>query len=61
MSQLGSDVLAVIHNQHIDSLYGQKRKRHGHSPILEMSINSESLILGVASCKIQGLSYGLYP
>jgi hypothetical protein len=49
MSQLESDVFTVIHNQRIDSLYGQKRKRHGHSPMLEMSINSESLISGVAS------------
>ena len=48
-------MLTVIHNQCIGSLHGQKRKQHGHSRILKMSINRESLILGVASCSIQGV------
>ena len=57
---LGSDVLTAIHNQRIGSLYGQKTERHGHSPILKMSINRASTIVGVASCIIQGMCYGVY-
>jgi len=39
---LGSDLLTMIHNQRIGSLYGQKSKRHGHCPILEISFKRES-------------------
>ena len=46
---MGSDLLALIDIQRIGSLYVQKRKRHGHSSILKMSVNRESLILGVPS------------
>jgi len=31
--------MVFTHNQHIGSLYGKKRKRHGHSPILKLSFN----------------------
>ena len=52
---------ACTHNQHIGSFCAQKRKRHGHSPNLKMSVNRASTILCVASCIIQGLRYGIYP
>jgi len=38
------DLVAVMHNQHIGSLYRQKRKWHSHRPIVKMSINRVSTI-----------------
>jgi len=57
----GSNSLAGIHNERIGSLHGQKKKRHGHSPIVKMSVNRASTISGVALCIIHGLCYGFYP
>jgi len=39
---LDSDLLTVIHNQLIGSLYRQNTKWHGHCPILEMSVKPAS-------------------
>jgi len=58
---LVSDILTAIHNQRIGSLYGEKTRRHSYSPILKMSVNSVSTIMGVASCIITRLCYGVYP
>ena len=52
---------AFTHNQRIGSLCGQKRRRHGHSPNLKMSVNRASTILCGASCIIQGRCYSIYP
>jgi len=45
--KLGSDLLAVIHNEHIGSLYRQKRQRHGNIHNPTMSDNGESTIFGL--------------
>jgi len=42
VSSLETDLLAVIHNQCIGSLYSHKRNRHGNSHILKVSINRAS-------------------
>jgi len=49
---------AYTDNKHISSFYAQKRNRHGHNPIVKMSVNKASTISGVASCIIQGLCCG---
>jgi hypothetical protein len=50
---LESDLLAVIHNQRIGSLYRQKRKQHGNSPILKISVNRASTIFSLAGKLIE--------
>jgi len=49
VSQFGSNLLPVIHNQRIGSLYRQKRKLHGNSPILKISVIKASTIFSSAS------------
>jgi hypothetical protein len=39
---MGSDLLAVICNEHIGSPYEQKRIQYGQSPILKISFNRVS-------------------
>jgi hypothetical protein len=52
---------ACTQNQHNGSRYEEKRLSHGHIPSLKISVNRVSTILGVASCMIHGLCYGIYP
>jgi len=40
-------MLAVVRNQHIGSLYQQQSKRHVQFPILNMSVNAVSKIVGL--------------
>jgi len=40
-------MLAVMSNQHIGRLYHQKSKRHVQFPILKMSVNGASQIVGL--------------
>jgi hypothetical protein len=42
-------LLAVIHNQRIDSLIRERRVRHGNSDIVIMSVNGASTIFGLLS------------
>jgi len=45
-------MLAVMRNQHIGSLYQQKSKRHIQFPILKMSVNAASKIVGLINNEI---------
>ena len=44
--------MAVRYNRSFDSFSCQKSQRHGHCPIVRMSINRASTIIRFASCKI---------
>jgi len=45
----GSNLLAVIHDQHIGSLYRQNRQRQGNSHNLDMCVNKAWTIYGFKS------------
>jgi hypothetical protein len=47
-----TDLVTVMHNQHIGSLDSQKRKQLGHCPIRRMSANGTSFIVYVVSMAI---------
>jgi hypothetical protein len=47
-----SDLLAVIHNQSIGSLYKENRNRHGINRILQQSIHGAAKIFGVGNMSI---------
>jgi len=53
--------MAFTRNQRNGSRYEQKRLQHGQIRGLKMSVNSTSTNLGIASCIIHGLCYGIYP
>ena len=51
-------MVVVRHNECDDCLYRQKGKRHGHCPILKMSVNRASTTFGFASWVIKVLICG---
>jgi hypothetical protein len=52
ISWLETDLLAVIHNQSMGSLYRQKRNRHDNSHILKVSVNGVSTVSDLVSKSI---------
>jgi len=58
---LNSDLVAVMHNRHIGSLYRQKRLQHHHCPIVRLSVNGVSTIFSFASWLIYVLIGCRYP
>jgi len=45
--------VVVLHNQRIASPHSQKMKRHGHCPILNISVSEASMILGLIKKAIE--------
>ena len=54
-------MLAVMRNQHIGSLYQQKSKRYVQFPILKMSVNAASKIVGLINKVIGKYFAHCYP
>jgi len=52
VSKLETDLLAVIHNHSMGTLYRQKRNRHGNSHILKVRVNAVSTVFDLISKSI---------
>lgn len=53
VSWLGSDLLAVMHIQHVASLHWQRGKWHSHYHVLNMRVNQVSMSFGLVSTVIE--------